>query len=67
VLFDEFGYFAGFKFVDRLTKEELLDTPTTQTGIKVHEEYNVEEMMGDIESHTRIVGFRTTKECEGSS
>ena len=66
VLFDDAGFFAGFKFIDQLTKEVLYDQPVRTNKKRLSEQDNHEELILGTEGHTRIVGFRTTKACESS-
>lgn len=62
VLFDENRHFAGFKFVNPKTKESFIDTPLASAQLTA--EPMDSRMTMDLSEHTRIIGFRTTKECE---
>jgi len=61
VLFDQNQHCAGFKFENDMTKQAILDTPLN--GAELTAEMN--DFRGVL-SHTRVVGFRTTKSCESA-
>mmetsp|Transcript_31059 Transcript_31059/g.41169 ORF Transcript_31059/g.41169 Transcript_31059/m.41169 type:complete len:186 (+) Transcript_31059:372-929(+) len=64
VVFDQNDHVAGLKYMQPSTKEILIDTPLR--AAQLYEDRGDRRLLEDITGHTRLVGLRTTKECEGS-
>jgi len=64
VLFDEENYFAGFKFKHIKTDKVYVDSHLS--GGKLFPVFNAHAFTGNMNVHTRLMGFRTTKECKES-
>ena len=60
VLFNDDGYFAGFRMKDIETGVYLTLSPLGTT--QLHPKHNLQQLM-QANDHTRLIGFRTTKRC----
>ena len=64
ILFDQSGYWAGFRYMNATSGETMIDSPHYQVD---HGDF-IEKGFDMVNGHTstRLIGFRTTKRCQTS-